>query len=932
MLSVGRRGVLILAIPLFLLLAGSAVLAVGVPSTPQPPPVSPLGIITHTVDLRPRLLDPRSGRVLWEGPPLTYLVRRPDGTLDLVPTGAETDAPFPPSLRRPFRPLNPVASPTPPRFIRVRHSRYNTCRNAVPGQVDVIPFEEYVARVLPAEMPSGWPPEALKAQAIAIRTYAWYQILKAGPDYDVSDWTDYQVMCDARYPHTDAVVAATRGQALFYDGAPILAMYSANNGHPTRGVDWIPYLNPVPDPVNLSAQRRGHGYGLSQEGAYLWARRGWNAYQILAHYYPNTNLVLPPDATAPAGSILPLELEDMTLGRGYPLTLLAAFPEPPRALTVTARTAEGDRTVVLTRTGSVGTWLGVWLPPRTFTSPHPITLTATAQDAQGRLWPLGEAHIWRDLRRPTITLTYPADTVNPRFPITVVAHTPGDVVPRIGVGDGWVWEEDAFTRHPEDAARPVTDTRALDGRALQLSPDALAYGPYTTALPAGRAYRAWFRLSTTATTETDPIVFLDVVANGGETLLGLRALRGIEFPAAGEYREYPVDFYLPNAPLVPRQPLTYTLEFRTHALGAPIRLDRVLVTSYPVPWERGWKWQLPRRDGRHSLIVKQTTASGRVSTDIPITVTLHVPHPAMTFTAPVPAGWITTPTRLRWPVTTAVAPPREGTFFGRFRRGDGEWSRWYAVPVHVTSDRGGVLEWDSQWWPDGKDIRMELWGMDAFSYEGDGIVGPFRVDQQPPTLKLHLSASPNAEGWYTVHLTVTVMARDAGIGVRALTSDVSSHTGIRMSYRSVRDEPTEVVTQAIPLRTDALYTLTITATDAFSRTVTRTRYIAVDTTPPQTQLFLPAEVRRPWIRLRWKGKDAFRVTSYDVEVQEGGTWVPWLEGTPRTEALYRGRAGRRVRFRARARDLAGWVGPWRVSPEVLLPRVEYVPWVTVHGR
>ena len=93
-------------------------------------------------------------------------------------------------------PASPTAL-TPPATIRVYHSSYNSCRNVPVGTITVLPFEEYVARVLPAEVYASWPAETLKSQAIAIRTYAWYQIRRPQPTYDVTDSTSYQYMCDA---------------------------------------------------------------------------------------------------------------------------------------------------------------------------------------------------------------------------------------------------------------------------------------------------------------------------------------------------------------------------------------------------------------------------------------------------------------------------------------------------------------------------------------------------------------------------------------------------------------------------------------------------------------------------------------------------------------------------------------------------------------
>ena len=54
-----------------------------------------------------------------------------------------------------------ITAVTYPETIRVAHHPENNCRNVPDWQVDVIPFEEYVARSVPAEIPISWSAEAL---------------------------------------------------------------------------------------------------------------------------------------------------------------------------------------------------------------------------------------------------------------------------------------------------------------------------------------------------------------------------------------------------------------------------------------------------------------------------------------------------------------------------------------------------------------------------------------------------------------------------------------------------------------------------------------------------------------------------------------------------------------------------------------------------
>lgn len=122
--------------------------------------------------------------------------------------------------------------------------------------VNEVDLEEYLKRVVPSEMPSTYGLEALKAQAICARTYAWRQI--QGNAYSkygahVDDSTQYQVYNNTNtFETTDAAVNETFGQVLTYEGTPIEAFYySTSCGHGTDGSIWgadpsaTPYLRAI---------------------------------------------------------------------------------------------------------------------------------------------------------------------------------------------------------------------------------------------------------------------------------------------------------------------------------------------------------------------------------------------------------------------------------------------------------------------------------------------------------------------------------------------------------------------------------------------------------------------------------------------------------------------------------------------------------------
>ena len=110
----------------------------------------------------------------------------------------------------------------------------------------------------------------------------------------MTDWANFQMMCNGRYASTDAAVSKTTGQYLAYakdgTGAPIIAMYSAKNSHPTLTNPAAAYLQSVADETGLGEVRWGHGYGLSQWGAVRRAKGGQTYRQILGHYYTDVTL------------------------------------------------------------------------------------------------------------------------------------------------------------------------------------------------------------------------------------------------------------------------------------------------------------------------------------------------------------------------------------------------------------------------------------------------------------------------------------------------------------------------------------------------------------------------------------------------------------------------------------------------------------------
>ncbi len=185
------------------------------------------------------------------------------------------------------------------------------------GIVQELDFEDYVKGVLPQEIGTSFPYEAVKAQAVAARTYALRWVMDGkGP---ICDTTMCQVYGDERYDVTDTAVEDTRGQVLAYDDDIVLAVFHASSGGRTEDVqdvwggtldylvsvsclenancsgdcdDWYP-VNAAPcTPGEGSCcyGRNGHGVGMSQRGAEAMATCGYLYGEILTHYYTDAQV------------------------------------------------------------------------------------------------------------------------------------------------------------------------------------------------------------------------------------------------------------------------------------------------------------------------------------------------------------------------------------------------------------------------------------------------------------------------------------------------------------------------------------------------------------------------------------------------------------------------------------------------------------------
>jgi stage II sporulation protein D len=139
--------------------------------------------------------------------------------------------------------------------------------------IDTVGLESYLKGVVPAEMPSTWPPEALKAQAVAARSYALANLATRRP-FDLYGDTRSQVFGGVKVENdaTSAAVDATKGQVVLYKGKVANTLFFSTSGGRTASALEstglaVPYLVPVADPYDTASPYHDWGPVLLDAGA-----------------------------------------------------------------------------------------------------------------------------------------------------------------------------------------------------------------------------------------------------------------------------------------------------------------------------------------------------------------------------------------------------------------------------------------------------------------------------------------------------------------------------------------------------------------------------------------------------------------------------------------------------------------------------------------
>ena len=139
--------------------------------------------------------------------------------------------------------------------------------------VNRLPLEEYLKGVVPSEMPASWHLEALKAQAVAARTYAINAIRQnKEQSYHLESTTQSQVYSGTKREtkESNQAVMQTNGKILLYANTPINAFYHSNSGGITESSDQVwgtstPYTTSKKSPYCEKAPNFNWEYKVSKD-------------------------------------------------------------------------------------------------------------------------------------------------------------------------------------------------------------------------------------------------------------------------------------------------------------------------------------------------------------------------------------------------------------------------------------------------------------------------------------------------------------------------------------------------------------------------------------------------------------------------------------------------------------------------------------------
>jgi hypothetical protein len=339
----------------------------------------------------------------------------------------------------------------PPPTIRV----YRTAT----GAVDTVDFRTYVKNVLSREWISSWTTESLRSGALAVKNYAWYQVIHwrgyttaGGQCFDVFDSTRDQHYDPSKptYASMAAAVDATWGTLAHKNGRIFATYYNAGQAYEACGAN-------------------ANGWQMFQWGTQACGLDGKSAAQILGIYYPGVTVNAAPPPSTPAPTPTPIPT---------PMPTPAPTPTPPPP-----SPPPGSGTPAPT----VAPTAAPTPPPATpAPTPAPIPAAPAPQPGGGQAGLSAPPPPPPPNPEPIVVGMADAGTIE-----VTVASSPdsqrgarGDHAHLLIQESPYGWDRPAAASAPEPSARWVT-FRALIGQLLANLADRLSVGALIAQQPAG---------------------------------------------------------------------------------------------------------------------------------------------------------------------------------------------------------------------------------------------------------------------------------------------------------------------------------------------------------------------------------------------------------------------------------------------------------------
>lgn len=155
-------------------------------------------------------------------------------------------------------------------YVRFRGELWLTAKDGKLKLINRVQMSEYLYGVVPRESPSYWHSEALKAQAVAARSYSWTstrtELYTTTSDQVYGGHSEGEDRANAKLLETlrtNSAVDATKGQVVTYDGVKVTTNFMSTSGGYTENSEnvWssaLPYLRGVPDPFEVTAGSPAH--------------------------------------------------------------------------------------------------------------------------------------------------------------------------------------------------------------------------------------------------------------------------------------------------------------------------------------------------------------------------------------------------------------------------------------------------------------------------------------------------------------------------------------------------------------------------------------------------------------------------------------------------------------------------------------------------